>query len=621
MANIRKTFNFREGVKVDDSVLVVAGERVGIGTTVPAQVLDVRGRVTITGDIDYSNSTTTGISTFAEVRLGTGVTISSLSGVITATSYYGDGSTLSNLPTSQWEDMDVGLGFTSIYNRGNVGVGSTDPRHTFQVGSNPDDSGKKGVGINSETGNIKSSGIITATSFVGSLTGNSSGNVTASYLNVTGVSTFSDDVNISEHAGIGSITVTGVSTFTGQIDGNGGADISGGETTLSSATVSDLTSGRVVVAGTSGSLDDSSNLTFDGTNKLAVTGGLTVSAGATFTSLLNSTDLLTSTVGSFGSNGSSAVGIGTTNPIAQLQILSEKDTSNDGLSRIVLGRGKALAGNNGAIAFGNTSVSFPYSGGTSLDILNYGQGNVNFYLEAGSTGVSTGDFHWHRRGNYSRLMSLTYSGSLGIGITQPVNTLHVVGTSTVTNKAYFGSDVEFGDNDISRIGSITANSITVPSVSATLTGNVNSASGISTFNSIEVNSDADLLGTVGIGTTATNDYQLRINNTASTLFTVADTGVVGIKTDVITTNGINCVDGGAIFAGVGIGTTNNIRAVADFADAGTVGVTTTNRFMLPPKVTTTERNAIAAVVAGAIVYNTTSNMLQCYNGTVWQDLF
>ena len=621
MANIRKTFNFREGVKVDDSVLVVAGERVGIGTTVPAQVLDVRGRVTITGDIDYSNSTTTGISTFAEVRLGTGVTISSLSGVITATSYYGDGSTLSNLPTSQWVDMDVGLGFTSIYNRGNVGVGTTDPRHTFQVGSNPDDSGKKGVGINSETGNIKSSGIITATTFVGSLTGNSSGNVTASYLNVTGVSTFSDDVNISEHAGIGSITVTGVSTFTGQIDGNGGADISGGETTLSSATVSDLTSGRVVVAGTSGSLDDSSNLTFDGTNKLAVTGGLTVSAGATFTSLLNSTDLLTSTVGSFGSNGSSAVGIGTTNPIAQLQILSEKDTSNDGLSRIVLGRGKALAGNNGAIAFGNTSVSFPYSGGTSLDILNYGQGNVNFYLEAGSTGVSTGDFHWHRRGNFSRLMSLTYSGSLGIGITQPVNTLHVVGTSTVTNKAYFGGDVEFGDNDISKIGSITANSITVPTVDATLTGNVNSASGISTFNSIEVNSDVDLLGTVGIGTTATDDFQLRINDTASKLFTVSDTGTVGIKTDVFTTNGINCVDGGAIFGGVGVGTINTVKAIVDFSNAGTLGITTTNRFMLPPKVTTTERNAIAAVVAGAIVYNTTSNMLQCYNGTVWQDLF
>ena len=291
------------------------------------------------------------------------------------------------------------------------------------------------------------------------------------------------------------------------------------------------------------------------------------------------------------------------------------------MSRIVLGRGKALVGNNGAVAFGNTDAAFPYSGSTSLDLLNYGQGNVNFYLEAGSTGVSTGDFHWHRRGNFSRLMSLTYSGSLGIGITQPVNTLHVVGTSTVTNKAYFGNDVEFGDNDISRIGSITASSITVPSLSATLTGNVNAASGVSTFTNVEVNNDADLLGTVGIGTTATNDFQLRINNTATRLFTVADTGVVGIKTDVFTTNGINCVDGGAIFGGVAVGETNCLRAAVDFSNAGTLGITTTNRFMLPPKVTTTQRNAIAVVVAGALVYNTTTNKLQCHNGSGWNDCF
>ena len=43
MANIRKTFNFREGVKVDDSVLVVAGQRVGIGSTIPSKVLDING--------------------------------------------------------------------------------------------------------------------------------------------------------------------------------------------------------------------------------------------------------------------------------------------------------------------------------------------------------------------------------------------------------------------------------------------------------------------------------------------------------------------------------------------------------------------------------------------------
>jgi hypothetical protein len=76
------------------------------------------------------------------------------------------------------------------------------------------------------------------------------------------------------------IAVTGVSTFTGQIDGNGGADISGGETTLSSATVSDLTSGRVVLAGTSGALEDSGNLTFDGTY-LSLTGSTNISGVTT----------------------------------------------------------------------------------------------------------------------------------------------------------------------------------------------------------------------------------------------------------------------------------------------------------------------------------------------------
>ena len=50
------------------------------------------------------------------------------------------------------------------------------------------------------------------------------------------------------------------------------------------------------------------------------------------------------------------------------------------------------------------------------------------------------DFHWHRR-HFDRLMTLTYQGSLGIGKTQPVNTLHVVGTSTVTSNAFFGNNV------------------------------------------------------------------------------------------------------------------------------------------------------------------------------------
>jgi len=53
------------------------------------------------------------------------------------------------------------------------------------------------------------------------------------------------------------------------IDINGNADISGslgvGSTTMSTAKVSDLTNNRIVIAGTSGELEDDANFTFDGT--------------------------------------------------------------------------------------------------------------------------------------------------------------------------------------------------------------------------------------------------------------------------------------------------------------------------------------------------------------------
>ena len=50
-------------------------------------------------------------------------------------------------------------------------------------------------------------------------------------------------------------------------------------------------------------------------------------------------------------------------------------------------------------------------------------------------------------------------------------------------------------------------------------------------------------------------------------------------------------------------------------------VNSTERGFLPPRMTTTERDAISTPAAGLMVYNTTTNKAQCYNGTAWQDLF
>ena len=43
------------------------------------------------------------------------------------------------------------------------------------------------------------------------------------------------------------------------------------------------------------------------------------------------------------------------------------------------------------------------------------------------------------------------------------------------------------------------------------------------------------------------------------------------------------------------------------------------RFMLPPKISTTERSQLNTI-SGAIIYNVTTNKLQVYTGTAWEDL-
>ena len=105
-------------------------------------------------------------------------------------------------------------------------------------------------------------------------------------LQVTGGASIGVDVT-TRH-----ISATGIATVSGLIDGNGGADISGGETTLSSATVSDLTAGRVVLAGTSGSLEDSANLTFGAGGLTVGAGGINVTGVSTFASnVITNSDL------------------------------------------------------------------------------------------------------------------------------------------------------------------------------------------------------------------------------------------------------------------------------------------------------------------------------------------
>ena len=60
---------------------------------------------------------------------------------------------------------------------------------------------------------------------------------------------------------------------------------------------------------------------------------------------------------------------------------------------------------------------------------------------------------------------------------------------------------------------------------------------------------------------------------------------------------------------------DKMRCSVDFSNAGV----STARFMLPPKVSTSGRNNLQGVIASALIYNTSTNKLQVFNGSTWQD--
>ena len=607
MANYRKSFNFRNGVQVDDDNLVVnANGLVGIGTTVPTESLDVRGNAKVVGLVTASsgiikNLEVTGVTTITSGSLGNlnvnaaGIA-TAVSGVVT---YYGDGSKLSNIPTSQWTDVDVGLGFTSIYNKGYVGISTNDPRMNLQVGGNPLLAGTTpgGVGISS-LGHIKATGVVTATQFVGDkYTGSVTGNI-----NSTGVSTFTDlKVGSNITATLGVITAT---TFSGNFSGT-------------------LTGGVVGIATSARSLVDTPDITVGTITATEITANTLNLPTAGIITAKN--ELNVGTGGTMFTVLQDKAAFGAANPDANLEIRTASGLSSvhlrsaDSASIITLGRGAPTETTSGAIRFGNSLGAFPYSSSKSLDVINYDTGNVNFYLEAGTAGVGTGDFHWHRGKNTARLMSLTYDGNLGIGITNPSHKLHVSGISTFTNNAYFNADVTIE-------GNLAIDSISTD-VTGRLTGNVNAETGISTFKNLKV------LTTVSTSGVTTTD-RVNLGNTPQNIFKIDENGNVGIKTDTIISN-IELDVRGDVQAQVGlvVGPTTTAKCAVDMSSVVDAMDGTTSRatiaYMIPPRVTTTQRNALrdtdgnalSSDEAGAMVYNTTTNKLQVWNGSSWNDCF
>jgi hypothetical protein len=578
MANFSKSFNFRSGVQVDDDNFIVnSNGLIGIGTTVPITNLDVRGEVYATGIVSTPLSYATdavvlGFATITSASIGI-LSVTS-SGIVTATSgsgivtYFGDGGRLLNLPTSQWLDRDVGLGFTSIYAQGFVGIATIDPRYILQIGGNNNILNfQNGVGINS-SGDILATGIITASNFSGSGLGINAfnaenitvGTISSERLPIIPAQKIPDDFQV---AGI----ITALTHFSGNIVG---------------------------IASTALDLPTTSNITIRNLNSNFATIGV-----STVSSQL---DVY------------AKIGVQTSIPQSDIHIvktgIASAQVTGTTESSFFIGRSANPGRNSGGLKFGNVSGLYPYSSTRSLDIINTDTGNINHYLHYGPAGVGTGNYNWlYSSSPFSPLMTLTYQGNLGLGATNPSSKLEVNGTLKVLSSSTFESNVTINNGNLT-VSSGTLNANVSGSVQGELVGNVFANSGISTFNNVSVGVltaiNLDVVDNLGISTNAGSTFdRANINAiSANAIFQQVSIGSTFL---------VSAAD----FSNAGSNVTIDLGGV-DRNDPG--------RYMVVPKITSTQRGNLysdtgtTTIQTGSVIYNTTLDRFQGRTGvTGWTD--
>ena len=264
---VNKNFVIKNGVEVAENLIFASSdlEKVGIGSTVPIDTLDVRGGIAATNF--YA------------------------AGVVTSTDNFYVGAS--------------GTVFTALTGFGSVGVGTANPIFPLDIRSSAS-TGTTALYVYGDmrvTGDINLDDItlddVNATdlnvSGLSTLTGNVVLAGSVNQLNVSGISTFGDDVIISG----GGIQVTGVATFTDSIDANAGLDVDG---------QADLD--EVVVAGVA---------TFS--NSANITGGLTadninVTGVITATSIYGSAQIGVASESTYIGTGASVINFASTNGTA-----------------------------------------------------------------------------------------------------------------------------------------------------------------------------------------------------------------------------------------------------------------------------------------------------------------
>jgi hypothetical protein len=197
---------------------------------------------------------------------------------------------------------------------------------------------------------------------------------------------------------------------------------------------------------------------------------------------------------------------------------------------------------------------------------------------------------------------------LGVGTNAPAYPLHVIGTAKIQSFEFIGGDV-FASNNIRFFPT----------------------------NGISINKDYSyapantLLHIKGSGSTSATTSLLVQNSSGADLLRVRDDGFFTLPNSGVVNGNIELfstvfIEGQVWGRGTqdlrlgtnGYGTSMTIAsATGDVSISTSLTLNSTTKGFLPPRMTSTQRNAIVTPATGLQVYNTTTNTNDTYNGTAW----
>ena len=450
MANFKKSFNFRNGVQVDnDNFVVNSNGLVGIGTSVPTEALDVIGNVDVDG-LFNTPLATIGVSTITYV-VADNVNVG---GAVTANTFFGSAAGLTDIYAIAVDGWYItGTGHISTTSSVSVGLDQPDNADAqFTVGSDVSIGATvrlrdNHIILNSFNGSENTSDITNdpkqsglgfdvrfdnnGTSVLGALiNGNYDIDKCDLHFNVR------EDLNsnfpvvpamsITTDQNIGVNTDNPTSALYVYGDGYYTGVVTARSYYADDIFATTVTGNLIGIANTALDVDDDANITINSVN-----------SGFSTTGISTVHDLL---------YVESDIGVGTEVPSTDIHVSRTEDagiqvTAVNSVATVTVGRSANATTASGQLRFGNDDGSFPSSTTDSFDLINYDDGNINFYLNPGGSG--TGVFNWFAPG-LSNIMTLNQEGYLGLDDNNPDVLLSVNGNARITGIATI-QDLKIGN--------------------------------------------------------------------------------------------------------------------------------------------------------------------------------